>query len=254
MFFLDRLHYEILAFLAYMEQTNEEKKVREVLLEDIRKIVAQLYGDATIHLFGSSVTGLNLPISDLDVSVKAPHIRNVRKALFQFSNRLTVRGLTDRASVAVGAPVPIITFETTPSRGSIHVDININDESDVKGTEIIQTYISQMPALRPLVLLMKTFLLQRGLNNASRGGLGSYALANPGNRSSEEINDPMTSQSLGVLLRDFLFYYGTQFDYETTYISTSVAPGKELKKDADANEGKFSRLSNSRRGFPANDD
>lgn len=33
-----------------------------------------------------------------------------------------------------------------------------------------------MPALLPLVLVIKGFLLQRSLNDASKGGLGSYAI------------------------------------------------------------------------------
>ena len=33
-----------------------------------------------------------------------------------------------------------------------------------------------MPSLRPLVLLLKYFLHQRGLNEVFSGGIGSYAL------------------------------------------------------------------------------
>jgi len=33
-----------------------------------------------------------------------------------------------------------------------------------------------MPALRPLILVVKGFLSQRNLNDASKSGLGSYAV------------------------------------------------------------------------------
>lgn len=56
------------------------------------------------------------------------------------------------------------------------MDIGINNPLGVEGNELTNSYLSKMPALRPLVLLTKGFLLQRGLNDASKGGLGSFAI------------------------------------------------------------------------------
>ncbi|KAG5720640.1 Poly(A) RNA polymerase cid14 [Termitomyces sp. T112] len=94
-----------------------------------------------------------------------------------------------------------------------------------------------MPALRPLVLLLKGFLHQKRLSDAPRGALGSYALvclcihflqANPSNRPQEYIDKPMESESLGFLLIDFMFYYGLTFDYATSYVSSATSPGRLL--------------------------
>ena len=37
-------------------------------------------------------------------------------------------------------------------------------------------YIEQFPAVRPLVLLFKYFLAQRGLNDTYTGGVGSFMI------------------------------------------------------------------------------
>jgi DNA polymerase sigma len=60
--------------------------------------------------------------------------------------------------------------------GSLNVDIGINNTDGVKGIELINNYLAKMPALRPLILVVKGFLSQRGLNDASKSGLGSYAV------------------------------------------------------------------------------
>ncbi len=43
------------------------------------------------------------------------------------------------------------------------------------------------------------------------------------------INQPMKSESLGMLLSDLLYYYGVTFDYANSYISPSE--GKALPKE-----------------------
>ena len=119
-----------------------------------------------------------------------------------------------------------------------------------------------MPALQPLILVIKGFLSQRGLNNAAESGLSSYALIcmcisflqvrlpcfysiiihitldwlrndcitklNPSKRPTEFITKPRETESLGALLTDFMFYYGVNFPYSTSYIS--VTNGKLLPK------------------------
>ncbi|KAG6840898.1 hypothetical protein C0991_003359 [Blastosporella zonata] len=137
------------------------------------------------------------------------------------------------------AHVPILILETREDYGSVSVDININNASGAQGAEVIKGYLAKMPALRPLVLLLKGFLRQRKLNDASKGGLGSYALVclcihflqtNPSKRPQEYIDKPMESESLGFLLTDFMFYYGLTFSYKTSCISAAASPGAVLSK------------------------
>jgi non-canonical poly(A) RNA polymerase PAPD5/7 len=141
----------------------------------------------------------------------------------------------------------------TSAPGSFNVDIGINNMDGPRAIEIVNEYLSQMPALRPLILIIKGFLSQRNLNNAAYGGLGSYAVTlmcisflqvnrtlqlsaraelssqlNPSKRPQDYIDKPMETESLGALVTDFMFYYGLEFPYATSYIS--VTEGKLLPK------------------------
>ncbi|KAG6919057.1 hypothetical protein DXG01_009310 [Tephrocybe rancida] len=147
--------------------------------------------------------------------------------------------MTRNAFVNHRAHVPILMLEAREEYGSVSVDMNINNATGAQGVEAIKGYLEKMPALRPLVLLLKSFLRQRKLNDASKGGLGSYALvclcihflqANPSKRPQEYIDKPMEAESLGFLLTDFMFYYGFTFPYKTSYISTATSPGAVLEK------------------------
>jgi non-canonical poly(A) RNA polymerase PAPD5/7 len=46
----------------------------------------------------------------------------------------------------------------------------------VIAVDVINGHLSRMPALRPLVLIVKAFLAQKDLNCAAKSGLSSYAL------------------------------------------------------------------------------
>ncbi len=59
--------------------------------------------------------------------------------------------------------------------GSLKLNICINSDEGVKAIPVIKHYLDEMPALRYLVLVIKAFLSQKGLDLASSGGLGSYA-------------------------------------------------------------------------------
>lgn len=59
-----RIHHEIVAFDTWVRQTEAEKAARRILVECIESLVKDhIASDATVKLFGSSVTGLCLPTS-----------------------------------------------------------------------------------------------------------------------------------------------------------------------------------------------
>jgi non-canonical poly(A) RNA polymerase PAPD5/7 len=62
------------------------------------------------------------------------------------------------------------------STGNIKVDIGINNVDGLLALDIINEYLSTIPALRPLVMVVKAFLAQKNLNSAATSGLSSYAL------------------------------------------------------------------------------
>ena len=117
-------------------------------------------------------------------------------------------------------PPPLI----PPSAGRLPVDISINQSNGISAGKIVNAYLSSLPALKPLVLVVKAFLSQRGMNEVYSGGLGSYSVIclvisflqlHPKVRRAEV--DPATN--LGVLLIEFFELYGKNFGYDDTGIS-----------------------------------
>ena len=56
------------------------------------------------------------------------------------------------------------------------MDVNINTEDGLRAIDAVKEYMDKMPALKPIVLLVKALLAPRGLNTAATSGLGSYTL------------------------------------------------------------------------------
>lgn len=75
----------------------------------------------------------------------------------------------------------------------------------------------QLPMIRPLVLVLKQFLLDRGLLTAYTGGLSSYCLFLMVARYCQE--QAPTWNDCGSLLMGFLDFYGNFFDPRITGIS-----------------------------------
>ena len=104
------------------------------------------------------------------------------------------------------------------------MDISINATDGVQAVPILREFFDRMPALRYLVICLKSLLSRHHLNTASGGGLSSYGLIclainylqiNPQKLPNTHLEDPMQSSSLGIILVDLLDYYGNRFSYKT---------------------------------------
>jgi non-canonical poly(A) RNA polymerase PAPD5/7 len=168
--------------------------------------------------------------------------------LHSLASTLRQAGVTDKVSVISKAKVPIIKFITT--HGRFNVDISINQENGIEAGKIINGFLERWEAggaatsnrkgkekedalpdqrednlaLRALVMITKSFLSQRSMNEVFTGGLGSYAIVclaisflqmHPKIRRGEI--DP--NKNLGALLMDYFELYGVYFNYEETGIS-----------------------------------
>ncbi|KAJ6457266.1 hypothetical protein C8R45DRAFT_913659 [Mycena sanguinolenta] len=237
-----RLHQEIVAYVAYVQPTPQENTARQTLREVIQKALRYRFPDGEVRVFGSQATGLCLPTGDMDLVVMTREVipaADKKRPLFQLSTILKAKRVTTDVRVNHRAKVPILTFTSLSELGSFNVDLGINNADGPQAIAVINEYLSKMPALRPLILIVKGFLSQRNLNNAAHGGLGSYAVIcmcisflqlNPSKRPQDFIDKHMETESLGALLADFMFYYGIEFPYAASYIC--VSEGKLLPKES----------------------
>ncbi|KAL5511272.1 hypothetical protein ACEPAH_4487 [Sanghuangporus vaninii] len=218
------LHKEVEAYIKYISPTSVEHEVRHMTVLLIAASIKKTYPDAKVLPFGSFETKLYLPQGDIDLVVKSRTLENADKvaALRSLANIVRRTGITDKVTLISKAKVPIIKFVTL--YGRLAVDISINQSNGVRAGEMINRFIREFPALRALVLIVKSFLRQRNLNEVYSGGLGSYAIVclvvshlqmHPKVRRAEIDS----AKNLGVLMLEFFELYGRYFNYANTGIS-----------------------------------
>ncbi|KAH9843120.1 uncharacterized protein C8Q71DRAFT_820219 [Rhodofomes roseus] len=206
----EMLHRDVEAFVRYISPTLEEDEVRSLIVAQISRAIREKFPDAQVLPFGSYETKLYLPTGDKE------------NVLHSLANTMRRAGITDRVKIIAKAKVPIVKFVTT--HGHFSVDISVNQINGVAAGKMIRHFLQELPALRSLVLVIKSFLAQRSMNEVYTGGLGSYSIVclaisflqmHPKIRRGEI--DP--SKNLGILVMEFFELYGCYFNYKEVGIS-----------------------------------
>lgn len=68
------------------------------------------------------------------------------------------------------------TVDDSSGLGRFAVDISLNQLNGIMAGRVVNKLLVELPALRSLVMVIKSFLGQRSLNEVYSGGLGSYAI------------------------------------------------------------------------------
>ncbi|KAI0037961.1 Nucleotidyltransferase [Auriscalpium vulgare] len=229
----ERLHREIVAFERYILPTPHEQRLRLSVTKRIENVLRRRFHDGDVCVYGSVSTGTCLPTGDIDIVVTTPSIQSPeskKSALFQLRSMLQRDGVAAGVQVNTHARVPVLNFVTTPATGAFNVDVTINGAEGVQAIALVKGYLASMPALRPLLLVLKALLEMHGLGSAATGGLSSYAATcmlisflqlNPTKRPPDFVDKPLENEALGYLLIDFLQYYANDFPYDTSAVSVT---------------------------------
>ena len=166
--------------------------------------------------------------SDIDLVISSESMAHSDKVsvLHALANTLKRAKITTKVTIIAKAKVPIVKFITM--HGRLSVDISVNQGNGILAGEIVNGFLKDMHgggmALRSLVIIIKAFLNQRGMNEVYTGGLGSYSIVclaisflqmHPKIRRGEIIAE----RNLGVLVMEFFELYGCYFNYEEVGIS-----------------------------------
>eukprot|EP00899_Mesostigma_viride_P026597 jgi/Mesvir1/7121/Mv09223-RA.1 len=231
-----RLHHEILAFCRQLLPTREERRRKDVACETFMSVILRLWPTCHVSLFGSYATNLYLPGSDIDVAVlfsgppatvaegglKASNMRAgalskpaLRRKLETLAQELRSNGLIREMRKIPFAKVPII---KCVNQQGVVCDIAFDACNGPLAVPLVRSLLAKYPALHPLCLVLKVWLLQRGFNEVFTGGIGSYCLINM-IVSHLQLHGGETD--LGKLLLSFFHFFGTAFDYESSTIAIS---------------------------------
>ncbi|KAK6589516.1 TRF4 5 nucletotidyl transferase [Cryptosporidium xiaoi] len=218
--FFIHLNNEIVQLIKWLELTDYEHLLRARTLARIVVISHSLWPESKVQPFGSYYTGLSLPGGDIDVC-----ILNVsgdpKRRLREFAKVLKDLNLCTGIELILTAKVPIIKY--VDSEACISVDVSLSQESSIDTTKHIAECLEKFGHLRPLLLIIKLMLHQRGLDETYLGGLGSYSqfclvLSFLQQHSSSYSLTLYRSTTLGHLLFDFLELFGIIFNYNSTGI------------------------------------
>jgi DNA polymerase sigma len=211
---------------------------RKLAVERFSRLVKTIWPRSQVKLYGSYVSGLCLPSSDLDfvvclpavhkkVLALAPGVLEGRNAINETSQKLLARELKgeswiDPRSIKLieRTVVPVIKVSTKDTRARmIQLDISFDspEHHGLEANQMVARILEELPLIRPLMLVLKQFLLDRGLLTAYSGGLSSYCLFLMVARYLQE--QPPSSGDCGSLLMGFLDFYGNCFDPRVTGIS-----------------------------------
>ena len=223
------LHEEVNDFYEYMKPRPSDIRMRMDVISRAMNTVLYRYPSARIEPFGSFITGLFLPTSDMDMVVfcSPPPSLIALKDDFQAYDIAVEVMVLDKLSV------PVLKY--TDKATGVKVDISFNHSSGLVSVHAIQQFIQTFPFLPKLVLLLKQFLVQRDLNEVYKGGISSYCLilllVSFLQRHPRHGGTDFSSANLGELLIEFFELYGHQFNYMKTGIYVDNEGGYISKED-----------------------
>lgn len=161
-----RLHNEILTLCEYIAPSVHEMNQREIVLHEVTEIIHSLWPTSTVSVFGSQMTKILTPTSDLDIVVMGvTESRHDPLEIYcTLAEKLKDSSLVSYVEAITNAKVPIVKFDHRKS--GISVDICINNDSGMRTGALIRKFVREYPPLRPLVLVLKMFLVS--LNQHTR--------------------------------------------------------------------------------------
>jgi Nucleotidyltransferase domain len=193
-----RLAAEVLRFVESINsQLRKQEPKRRQAVDRMTRLVNTVWPRAQVKLYGSHVTGLCLPSSDLDFVIRLPevHKRAIavapgalegRNAINESSQKQLARKLKGESwidprsmKLIERTVVPVIKVATKDTKAkTLQLDITFDcpGHHGMDALQMVAELMDELPMIRPLVLVLKQFLLERGLLTSYTGGLSSYCL------------------------------------------------------------------------------
>jgi len=193
-----RLARDIFQFIETTNaQLRKQDSRKQAAMERITRLVCAVWPRAQVKIYGSHVTGLCVPSSDLDIVVCLPAVhKNAvadaagalegRNAIRETSQKQLARRLKgeswiDPRSMKVidRTVVPVIKVATKDTKAkTLNLDISFDapGHHGIEAVLMVKSIMEELPMLRPLVIVLKQFLIDRSLLEAYTG---TYTLTSP---------------------------------------------------------------------------
>ncbi|CAD8059976.1 unnamed protein product [Paramecium primaurelia] len=239
-------------------QNQQILKFRRIIYDRLQFVINYLFRDfnSQVRLFGSCATGLALPESDIDIGITGFEMCSTSslnipiQKLTEFLQKMrwvkNIVAITSSAMPLIKLQVdPTISFvQSSLPIGLPYIDLVLNPDEDIPkqifsvdvsffqysglkqnqhlgliSTDLTLQWLSFYSELRPIVLLFKSLLKRRGLNDQYKGGISSFCIIQMVLAFLECFYHQNQASSIGYTTYNFLKFYGTEFDPKTTGIS-----------------------------------
>lgn len=140
--------------------------MRENVVSRIKSIVQQLWPNARLKNYGSFSYGLTLPTGDIDIMI----LENGNKSLIRsLAAQIRSSNIAQANSIQVKDDLRIPIIEFIERESKINIDMPFLNEPTLKVAALLNGYKDEYPVFVKLVIVLKQFLGQRGLNDVFIG-------------------------------------------------------------------------------------
>jgi len=166
----------------------ERRPWQMAVVNALRVVVTDLWPTARVEVYGSFATQLCAPSSDIDLVVcdVAAHYQSIlsdikprESCVAQLARHLRRQKWVQIVKTIERAAVPIVKVTATYQEAAgIQLDLSFDSPSHrgLSTCAFVRGLCAEYPMLVPLTLVLKQFLVTRGLNDPYSGGLSSYGL------------------------------------------------------------------------------
>lgn len=221
-------------FYEHFRPRQFEQDLRQKLVSHLDNSMKRggNFSGCEIKAFGSFMSGLYLPLSDMDLVVCSYSLLRTgretqrcmaKSFLYRFRRFLETDNIpfADSTEVIAKARVPLVKYVDRLT--GLKVDVSFENTSGINAIDTFLVWRKQFPSMPILVTLVKQFLVMRGLNEPVNGGIGGFTVIclvvsllqlMPQVQSRNMIPE----HHLGEILLEFFDLYGNRFNYEEVAI------------------------------------
>ena len=245
---------EIKAYEAYMRLSPREEAASELVISDVNSVARNSRGMQPLTLLGSRSTGLATPTSDFDFSSPLPeyllrsrmvptstHISG-RLQYYKRENKAKAVRILERMKIHFHLSrdfrkTELVRNARVPILRCTHVatglDVQIQTMAPYQAThEYKLASLTEFTSLRPLYIILRSFLELRNLTTVYEGGLGSYSILMMIVTALKHSNGKFASDDLGSQLLHVLDFYSSADLYKVGFSANPLRTFEKRKGPA----------------------
>lgn len=222
---------------TYMNEMLQKAKILQInqIIQNLKEIV---HCNCDIKLYGSYLTGLALPWSDIDLMLiklddeaftKASYMTFIQTLFIKLKSATWIKMINLIDDIPL---LPKLKIDTDNDISIYLCVVSMSTNNFIKSGEIINQYSHKYEGIfTPMILALKQILFNSHLisnynNNINlTGGISSYALSILVISYLNSISSSLETKSLGKVFLDFIKFFGFQFDNS---ITNNPSPNQDI--------------------------